>query len=206
MHTKSLLHLYARYDKQSRSLTSLFVTKLPVELEERNMCDPVHQNGRAYLVIRLQQLWAAFCRELVVRSAIGGYETRTGQALSRVPDVRYIGDIAKVTKKPVSGPGSSWEEPKFTIRQAKALSLTNRNEIELGIGAVSTNLANLKCVRNFIVHPNDITGNKYLQMTRSIGFVGLAPDELLHQFLPGGVTVFDFWVSDLLCAAWNAVA
>ena len=203
---KSLAQLYGRYATRSLVLTSRFVAPLPQEPSAMEMCNPIHRDGRAYLVIRLQHLWAEFSRELVVRSAIGGYETRTGQILPRVPGVNCVRDIRSITKKPLSGPGAPWENPTFAITQARVLQVANCNEIDLGLGSVSTDLANLKCVRNFIVHPNTRTAGQYIQLARSIGFRKLPPDRLLHQHLPGGVTVFDSWVSAFLTAAWNAVA
>ena len=200
------MHLYGRYDMRSLVLTSRFVGQLPADAVEMRTCKPIHSDGRAYLLIRLQLLWGEFCRELVVRSALGGHETRTGQSLPRAPGVRYVRDIPNITKNPLSGPKSYWEDPAFTIRQAKLLQVANYNDINLGVGSIATELANLKCVRNFVVHPNAKTAAKYMQMTRAIGFTKLPPDELLHQHLPGGVTVFDSWVDVFLTAAWNAVA
>ena len=169
------------------------------------MCESVHRDGEAYLVIKLQHLWGEFCRELVVRSAIGGCETRSGRTLPPVPGVRRVRDISNIAPRLSSGPQSHWEDPVFAIRQAKRLQVANHNEIDLGLGSVSTNLANIKCIRNFIVHPNKNTRGEYYRMTRSIGFAELPPHQLLHQFLYGGATVFDDWVANLMTAAWNAV-
>ena len=203
---KSLMHLYGRYGTRSLTLTSRFVGQLPADPLEMRSCKLIHRDGRAYLLVRLQHLWGEFCRELVVRSAVGGHATRTGQTLPRVPGVKCVRDIPNITNNPLSGPRTYWEDPTFAIDQARVLHVANYNEISLGLGSVSTDLANLKCARNVIVHPNANTYGKYIQMTRSIGFTRLSPDQFLHQHLPGGVTVFDTWVSVFLTAAWNAVA
>ena len=187
-------------------MTSRFLIELPTEPAEVRLCESIHRDGRAYLVIKLQHLWGEFCRELVVRSAIGGCETRTGQTLPRVSGIKRVRDITNINPTLSSGPQSHWEDPAFAIKQARRLQVANYNEIGLGLGSVSTNLTNLKCVRNFIVHPNRITRGKYFHMTRSMGFSGCTPDRLLHQYLAGGVTVFDDWISKLNAAAWNAVA
>ena len=206
MRTKSLARLYGRYEVRTRSLTAKFTTMLPVASEEMRACEPVHRDGRAYLIIRLQHLWGEFCRELIVRSAVGGCETRTGQMLPRATRVKRVLDISTVTNVQMAGPRSYWEDPSFTIGLANRLQIANYNTIDLSIASVSTILTNVKCVRNYVVHPNRFTSLKYLQMTSILGFKGLPPDQLLHQFLPGGVTIFDAWTSDLLGAAWNAVA
>ena len=187
-------------------MTSRFLTELPAESAEVRLCESIHRDGRAYLVIKLQHLWGEFCRELVVRSAIGGCQTRTGQTLPRVPGRKYVSDVTSIVPELWSGPRAYWEEPAFVIRHARCLQVANHNQISLGIGSVSNSLTNLKCVRNFIVHPNRITRGKYFHMTRSMGFSGFTPDRFLHQYLAGGVTVFDDWISSLTTAAWNAVA
>lgn len=206
MHKRPLSQLYTLYYRRSLSLNARFLSRLPTDPAEARVCEPIHRDGRGFLVIKLQHLWGEFCRELVVRSAIGGCETRTGQTLPRVPGVKYVADIPRVTQKPLSGPGTRWEDPGFAIDQARRLQVTNHNEIGLGLGSVSNSLDNLKCVRNFIVHPNRNTRGRYYHMTRTIGFSGIPPDHLLHQSLPGGVTIFEDWVSSLTIAAWNAVA
>ena len=202
MYKKPLIHLYARYNRRSLSLTSRFLAKPPSDPRETGIWEAIHQDGRAYLVIKLQHLWGEICRELIVRSAIGECETRTGRTLPRMPGIKFVRDIPGITQ---SGPGTSWEDPPFAIKQANRLQLVNYNEIGLGLGSVSNHLANLKCVRNFIVHPNKNTQGKYRQMARDIGFAGLPPDDLLNQFLRGGATVFEDWGERLRIAAWNAV-
>lgn len=206
MRSKSLIYVYARYLRQSQTLTSRFLTKLPTAPRDLKLCEPVHKNGRAYLVISLQHLWGQFCRELILRSALGRCETRTGRRLARAPSIKRVRDIPLIAKVKLSGPESHWEDPTFALRVAQKLQVGNYNEISLGLGSVSTHLTNLKSVRNYIVHPSDQTGKKYVQMTRSNGFIGLPPDQLLHHLLPGGATVFDTWSSDLVNAAWNAVS
>ena len=206
VHKRPLSHLYDLYFRRSLSLTSRFLTERKNYRGSRRLCEPIHRDGQAYLVVKLQHLWGEFCRELVVRSAIGGCETRTGQTLPRVPGRKYIREITSVVPELSSGTRTYWENPAFVIKHARRLQVANHNQISLGIGSVSNSLTDLKCVRNFIVHPNRSTRGKYYQLTRSIGFSGLTPDRLLHQYLPGGVTVFDDWISKLTAAAWNAVA
>ena len=207
MQAKPLISLYGRYEWRSNSLNERFAAKLPVDPEESRICEPVHQDSRAYLVVRLQQLWGEFCRELIVRSAIGGCATRTSQTLPRTQGMKRVSDILKVIRlKDLGSPAAKWEEPAFAIDQAMRLKVANFNGIDLGLGQASTVASHVKVVRNYIVHPNSHNRNRYTNMTRVLGFRGLAPNQLLSQTVPGGRTVFEDWVSTLNLAAWNAVA
>ena len=209
MRKKPLNALYDLYAARSASLLARFAAPLPEKPAERALCEPVHRDSSAFLVVRLQHLWGEFCRELVVRSAMGGSATRTGLRLPPAPGVNHVRDLPTITRQftrqPFSGPRSQWEIPRFAIDQARHLQVANFNQISLGLGSITT-LDDLKCVRNFIVHPSESTALRYYQATRNLGFSGLPPIQLLNQRLPGGATVFHTWVSDLETAAWVAVA
>lgn len=210
MRKKSLGSFYASYSKRSQSVLARFASNLPSDPVEMAVCEPLHRDGVAFLMVRLQALWGEFCRELIVRSAIGDCETRTGMHLRPAPGVKHVRDIPAITKQftkqPFWGPGSQWEDPNFAIRQAGFLNVANRNQIALGLGSVTTSTDHLKRVRNFIVHPNKDTRTKYTQAIRILGFRGSLPIQLINQRLPGGVTIFGSWVSNLEIAAWNAIA
>ena len=206
MRTKPLTYIYGLYLSRSQTLVGRLTTKLPTNPVEARECKPVHHDGFAFQMIRIQHLWGEFCRELVVRSAMGGCTTRTGNQLSRVPHVSRVSDLPKVTKLAFAGRGSNWEEPKFALKQAAILSVSNYLDVNLGIGSASTVLADLKVVRNFLTHPNQVTAKIYDQLARENGFRGLSPDQFLQQLTPGGATIFEAWSQNLIVAAWNAVA
>ena len=206
----SLMRLYDKYAIRSQSIMLRFAATLPVSDDEAAVWEPVQRDGQAFLLIRLQHLWGEFCRELVVHSAVGGCPTRSGLVLTAAPDVERVSDIPTIisrhTKQQFFGPRTQWEDPNFAIRHATFLKVANLNQISLGLGSVTTILQEIKCVRNFVVHPNKDTRNKYVQATRSLGFRGLSPVQLMNQSMRGGITVFDTWVSNLDTAAWNSVA
>ena len=188
----------------SRSAASL-----PADPAEMAVCTPVHQDGFLLLAVRLQHLWGEFCRELVIRSAIGGCVTRTGLQLLPAPEVKRVSDLPTIARRfsnrSFTGPGSLWEVPSIAIGRARSLQVANYHQISLGLSAVNV-IDYLKPVRNFIVHPSGSSISGYSQAARSLGFPGLSPIQLLSQRLPGGGTIFDDWVSALEIAAWNAVA
>ena len=206
MRKKSLNALYVSYVSRSRSLLSRFAASRQSGM---TICEPLHRDASAFVVVRLQHLWGEFCRELVVRSATGGCATRTGLYLPPAPGVNRVRDIphiiARHTREQFSGSRTHWEDPQFAIRHAQRLQVGNFSQMSLGLGSV-TILDQLKSVRNFIVHPNGNTGPKYLQTTRTLGFRGMPPIQLINQRSIGGATIFEMWVSELEAAAYAAVA
>lgn len=207
MRKEYLAKLYGRYETRSQSLNERFAAKLPADTTQKTACKAIHQDGRAYSVIRLQLLWGEFCKELIVKSAIGGCATRTNQTLDRVISVKNVSDILGIIKlKDLSSQAAKWEEPDFAIKKAEALDVKNLNSIQLGLGRASGVANNIKCVRNYLVHPNRNNGNKYIGMARILGFRNMPPDQLLFQILTGGETVFENWLSTLSAAAWEAVS
>lgn len=130
--------------------------------------------------------------------------------MQAAPSVKHVRDIPLVTgqftKQPFFGPGSQWEDPDYAIRQANYLNVANYAQLSVGLGSVTTILGYLKRVRNFIVHPNIETRNRYVQTMRVLGHRGLSPIELMNQPMRGGITILNHWVSALETAAWNAVA
>ena len=210
MRIKSLTHLYGSFSRRSSSLAIKRSTPFPVDPVERDSCEPIHQDGVSFLVVRLQTLWAEFCRELILRSAIGGCATRTIQSLPAASNVKIVKDVQTIveTQSPKGkfvGFGARWEEPTYAIQQAQKLRVANFQNISLGLGSAATDCTNLKVVRNFIVHPNQHTRGRYDQMALVLGFYGLAPSELVNQRPQGGPTIFDYWVMNLENAARNAV-
>ena len=206
MRKTSLTSLYERYERRSLSLTQRFDSELPTSSEERIVCEPVHRDGRAYLIARIQHLWGEFCRELIVKSAIGGCETRAGRVLSHAPGIKRVVDVPRITKTPLAGNRSSWEDPQFSIGQARLLKVSNFNEIGLGLGGASGVIDNIRYIRNYIIHPNSRNSVRYLNVARLLGFGSLPPVQLVSQTTTGGETVFENWLSTLTLAAWNAVA
>ena len=206
MRKKSLSALYGSYVARSRSLLSRFAVSRQAVV---TICEPLHRDGATFLVVRLQHLWGEFCRELVVRSATGGCTTRTGLYLPPAPGVNHVRDIPNIirrlTKEQFSGSRSHWEDPSFALRHAQRLQVANLSQMSLGLGSV-TILDQLKSVRNFIVHPNDNTGPKYLQTARALRFRGMPPIQLINQRYLGGATIFEMWASELEAAAYAAVA
>ncbi len=200
MRRDSLPLLYARYERRSRELSDRFRASLLSSFP----CESIHPDGRLYLLCRLQALWGEFSRELIVRSALGGCRTRRGVILAKAPGVNNMADIRRALGKTMlQSPGMYWEDPKSAVMYANALKVNNYQEISKGLASAKTE--DIKSLRNFIVHPNAWTRLRYEQVARNLRMSGMSPDRMLSQPIPGGATLFESWVHQLLIAAWNSV-
>lgn len=167
--------------------------------------DPtVFLSSRLFFVIRLQTLWGEFCRNLVVRSALGQVKTLSGTVVANAPGVSALGDIAKITGKPITGPGANWHIPTFAVNSANALQTLNYPQISAGLGSV--NGSDLRSVRNYIVHPSELTKSQFDQTALNLGIIGAGPVDLISAPLHGGSNIFESWVLDLQTAAQIAIA
>lgn len=165
----------------------------------------IEQIRPAFLANRLQLLWGEFCCELIVRSAMGRCYTRTGNAVSRIPGVKRVADIAAVAGKPLSGIGAKWEDPGYAINFSAQLGIANRWEVSAGLSAANiANLEDLRILRNYVIHLNRRTGRNYATMIRRYGLTGTSPDGFMRHKSAGG-TIWEIWIENLLDSAWNAV-
>ena len=196
--------LLGRFLFKTNMLTQSLASPLPMDPGERDRCDPIHLESRAFLVIRLVALWGEFSRMLVVRSALGDFELVSGQLISPAPGIRKMDDVRSNAKEDIDGTRAHWHWPTFALTVAQNLRLVNYNQINLGLG--SANISELVSVRNFIVHPSKNSRVPFENASRSLGVTSTRPDAVLTARRPGGATVFETWVADLQNSGRNAVA
>jgi hypothetical protein len=196
--------LYGRFLARTTFLVRKFESPLPRDAPCRETCLHIHEHGRLNLVIRLQFLWAEFCRELVVRSALGNSSSLSGTPLAPAPGVSCLEDITNIASAESRGRHPPWHKPTFAASVAAKLGVQNLAQIRNGLSPVSA-VTDLIVVRNYIVHPNQRTKLDYVRLTRRLGCAELAPVTLLATYQPGGATLFEVWVADLQTMALNAV-
>lgn len=167
--------------------------------------DTVHfESITNFVVIRLQDEWAVRCRAIIVKSANGKIQTRSGRILPRSPVLSRSFSPLDVlrnewtTKRKM---GSAWEPKWFdandSIRAATKLRLVNESEISLGLGA-GTAASNLRIVRNVVVHSLPTTWRQFRQLERDLGLIVTAPSELVvSRDRITGDRYINIWMSEL---------
>ena len=153
-------------------------------------CPMAHEDGQALLVVRLQNSWADFCRNLIRTSMAN--ETRFRKAARSV--AKEMGD-----RYPV------WHKPEFIVRLARHAALTNQEGINLHLGA-NLSASHVTNVRNYIIHPGSHTEAKYREVAAAQGVPGADVRTLLNVRAVGGASLFERWVRDLQRTASNSIA
>ena len=206
MATKTLGDLYSRFVARSNYLVQKFETPLPLPSDptHRAICDAVQCDGRALMLIKLQFIWGEFCRELITRSAIGGYQTISGTMVRQSSSVTSHKDVQDAIDKQGGNRPPAWHVPSFAVGVAKRLGTQNFRQITLALGLTSP-VDDLRKARNYIVHPWKDTRIQYEQVVWKFSLSFVDPVSLLTARLPGGATRFEAWVDDFQMMVLEAV-
>lgn len=158
--------------------------------------------AEAILAAWLQTTWIEFARELIVVSAVGTRRLR-GTRVKPVRGVRSRRDADKMVKAVATktaqqrgDPYPVWHSPSFAIEVGTRLGLGNLAQIELSLGSAIAP-RQITDFRNYLVHPNRRTRQKYEDLLAKLGLLRREPEELLHQSQSRNVPVFTSWVREL---------
>ncbi|MYB76098.1 MAG: hypothetical protein F4X83_03180 [Chloroflexi bacterium] len=186
--SEALSQLYKGFVDSTDALVLRFDVPVPSTEPFNTTCPLIHEDGQALLVVKLQNSWASFCRELVATSA----SNNSGSVRKAANFVsQYMGYDHPV-----------WHSPEFVVRVAKHLALPNECRIDLHLSA-SLSSGQVTGVRNYIVHPGDRTESKFQEVAAAIGTPGVGVGKLLNFRYSGGTTLFERWVKDLQRTARN---
>ncbi len=196
--------LYAHFVSRTDRMISRYNSTTPAVLGQGSMCTKVRRESRLFCVIRLQHLWGAFCRELLVRSSVGGSSTIGGTYLTPVPGIVYPNDVDKVAQQTLRRQRIAWHVPILVGRVVRQISPANEMQIVTALSSVSP-VDDILKVRNHLVHPSAETQRLYSVVTRRLGIFDSDPEVLLSASIsPGNVTRFEYWVIQLQAVALDA--
>lgn len=200
----NLVAIYQRFGKETALLTqtleSSIVPSLHTSLTSQQcfvaeMC-----------VIRLQDAWSRFCRELVVTSAYAKPLNAQGNRVPRAPGVKRRDQV--IPKLLATYPNrnkepTTWYMPGDCLDIAKRIEVSNYSTIASGIGAsfpgASTSPNDqVRLVRNFFAHRHQESAGKALEIARSLNIPGVThPRSLVVATVPPGISVFRLWANRL---------
>lgn len=173
------------------ALVRRFDVPVPSTAPFDSTCPIIHEDGQALLVVRLQNSWADFCRNLII--------------VSSTNSARYVRRVAKSVASEMGDGYPVWHKPEFIVRLARHITLTNVSQIDLYLSA-NVSAGSINSVRNYIVHPGSGTESKYREVAATEGVPGADVGTLLNVRAPGGATLFERWVKDLQRTASNSAA
>jgi hypothetical protein len=198
-----LYHELRRFDKQCSEI-NYFVRKALRHRPNRTRAFKVYT---AHAVIKLHDAWASRCRELIVKSSIGGYQTLSGISLTRSAVLgRSIDPVAWLrdnwtTKRMSNTWEPDWHLPDQAIRAARLLGVANYVTIMNGLGAITiTN--QVRFTRNALVHSLPVIFGRYRDQIHTLG---LPHNTDLYDFIymridHTGVMFIDDWMDKMkLC-------
>lgn len=160
-----------------------------------------------FVVIRLHDAWARFCRELIVVSAYGKITTLGGTRLATsLPVIKSRGDViptlmgmyAKRRNEP------SWFSAVECCDAGTRLCIQNLATVSAALGAANSPANHIREIRNFYAHRKKESAIKAVSTRPFLGPHSPAVFRL-NDYLPGGATVLETWVQELIAIATAAM-
>ena len=196
--------LYSHFFSRTDRLVSKYSDTITADSGPRSSYTEIHKDFRFFCVIRLQHLWGEFCRELLVRSSIGGFYTIGGTQLPQVVGISHPRDVDRVAQQTLGRYTIAWHVPQLAGRIARTLSPANVTQIVTALSSTSP-IDDIRTIRNHIVHPNAGTRSRYSAVARRYGVFDSDPDAILSaKISPGNITRFEYWIIQLQAIALNA--
>lgn len=207
----SLVAIYQRFSKETVLLTQTLESSVASSL---NTPFGIQQHFAAEMcVIRLNDAWSRFCRELVVTSAYAKPLTAQGSRVPRAPGVKRRDQVIPklLATYPRRSQEPDWYIPDRCLDAAKRLNVSNYPAISSGIGASFPGSSpspndQVRLVRNFFAHRHQESAGKALEIARSLNIPGVThPRYLVVATVPPGISVFELWVIRLRMMAYLSI-
>ena len=168
------------------------------------------QMVREMCVIRLQDSWARFCRELVLLSCWAEPVTAQGKRVTRVPNIRRAHDVIPTListyRRRRTEP--SWHIPNDCIEAAGRLQIANYSTVKSGLGLSFSHSPTyqLRCLRNHFAHRNEVTAKLVRQLAIDLGIPTATVANLLPvSIVQPGTSLFSLWILRLRTMAQLAI-
>ena len=181
----------------------------PPMSSDGSRCAPTHELAREAAAVQLQDRWGYFCRQLILRSAVGGASTADGHFIAVSGDgvgsalVRLRATYKSKNIQASRDWEPKWYDPDESIAAGRKLGLANFSTIAFAIGSTPSPLEDLRAVRNFFAH-------RGVRAAVTMGNrVGLTSTGEAHSHLTelqlGGIPRFEAWIVALQSMAAAAV-
>lgn len=167
----------------------------------------LREASRQMIIVRLQDHWAHFVRQLIVLSASGRAHTTSGISVASAHGLTSVRGVEAWLAPHTSGAREpDWHVAQTSLRLAGLLRISNLGDVIAALGSVTSPETNIRTYRNYIVHRNKGTADKLRQMVRSNGWrpsdIALLPD----VYVTGGKRLWEAWFDDLQAVARVASA
>ncbi len=153
-----------------------------------------------FSVISLLDAWGKFSKLLVAESSVGNIETASGRMLPRGSNVSLADALRKsrVKRDGTVGDEPRWHDASIAIAKARRFAVGNYTEIQNAIGDANSPADQIRLLRNFCAHENNLSCFEKLQ---SASWASKASNgdvrSLLTDVGHDGRMRFDFWIDEL---------
>jgi len=158
------------------------------------------------VVLSAHDIWARFCRSLIVASA--GYRPRdsTGARLPYAPGVHHPRDVIPTLLRTYRRKRFEprWGDATQAIDAAQRLAIPNLTNVSSALGSSSSPADDLRVLRNFFAHRAKDTAILVRGRTWCPHNARLTALALAAQPSPGGILLYERWIIELQAIAYAA--
>ena len=160
-------------------------------------------------VVQFQIEWELFVRGVILDSATGRYEGKSGKVCStkirriltrEQASYELIGTYKKCQKEP------DWYLPPQAINAAQRLHLTNFQNVANSLGVTPWIIDDLRYIRNFIAHRSKQSALKLRQKGLASPSGRICPVYCVYAYNNVGVKNYLYWAKFMKAVASNLVS
>jgi len=177
--------------------------------EVTNCCTNSHVPTRHNCVIELYNHWSEFCKQLLINSARGGFQTRSGGVLLKAPGLPLDNDVISFLRTKYRNRPIYWE-PNWTISidfidACIKIDIANLSDVIAAIASTGSPSEQLRRSRHYLAHRNKGTATLAINELSIYGAtLPLDIDQLIRKPVRAGANMFEVWVLDLTAIAFSA--
>ncbi len=166
--------------------------------------DPIAKAyAREMMVVRLQDHWARFVRELIVLSASGRAYTASGLSIPSTMGFTGVNDVRTwlVAQRPNRNRELDWHVSQIATNWSQRLGINNQRTVIAALGSTNSPEQQVRVYRNFIVHRTQETANRLqvenFRHNRTPPKLSATPE----LWTSGGIFLFTRWIRDFQLVA-----
>lgn len=159
-------------------------------------------------LVRTVDSWSRFCRALIIESSCSNPRTFNGTVVPNAPGIGSRIDALNLisnTYKSRPGREPSWHIPKYAIRAAGDLGISNLLTVTAALGSTPNPIDDLRVIRNCIVHRSPKNFHDAGAVINSYGYSGLGLHDFVALHVFPGITMFEKWVLSIRSIAHASI-
>ena len=163
------------------------------------------QAHAAYLLIDLNDIWANFCRSMILDNALGRAFDATGAPI--VPTHNLVCEVAILAAiKTKRGYEPKWHNAVEVVKAESKCSTNKSAQIRIALGALSSPAPFINTVRNYLAHRRSDCRQRLQVASGYRAAMKFNAYKIGNYLRPDGRTNIEFWTDELIDIAYASVA